>query len=372
MPTFTEHPRCPRCGYDLRGPIAEWTSQCPVEGACSECGLQFLWRDIFYPTWSPPIHIIEFAPRRHILVSAWFTIVSSFAAPWFWRRVRLQHPYRPKRLAAYALIALVMAYLFFVVQMVRRTYHLDQALSRGMNVTVIALHPDGKVTRPSTGTFYVPDGQVGLRLLHAAAVPWSNHAFTAMVQTPLPVGGFLPAFPRRQVVISSPAGAAVTPPKTLPYLSPRDIFTELRNELFGRSMRAWAVCAFPVVLSLAMIPFFALLPQTRRQCKVRFDHICRIGIYSAVLAFGMSMAFAFLREAFQFRGSVTLEYAEYSGLWGAVIMPIFLALWWTFAIRNYLRMPHAGAVATTAVTLSSLAILLTGFVFPMWYAFSGL
>lgn len=39
-----QRPGCPRCGYDLSGIVSAWTRSCPLDGRCSECGLQFPWR----------------------------------------------------------------------------------------------------------------------------------------------------------------------------------------------------------------------------------------------------------------------------------------------------------------------------------------
>ncbi|MCC6909729.1 MAG: hypothetical protein IT430_17470 [Phycisphaerales bacterium] len=35
--------QCPRCGYDLRGAVQSWREACPLEGRCTECGLEFRW-----------------------------------------------------------------------------------------------------------------------------------------------------------------------------------------------------------------------------------------------------------------------------------------------------------------------------------------
>lgn len=44
--TISSVSKCPRCGYDLRGTIATWMQQCPLEGQCTECGLRFEWREL--------------------------------------------------------------------------------------------------------------------------------------------------------------------------------------------------------------------------------------------------------------------------------------------------------------------------------------
>jgi len=49
MPPKPPTPICPKCGYDQSGEIATWSTQCPTQGTCNECGLQFDWLNIFNP-----------------------------------------------------------------------------------------------------------------------------------------------------------------------------------------------------------------------------------------------------------------------------------------------------------------------------------
>lgn len=37
---------CPRCSYDLRGTMGDWSRACPLRGVCPECGLQFEWAEM--------------------------------------------------------------------------------------------------------------------------------------------------------------------------------------------------------------------------------------------------------------------------------------------------------------------------------------
>ncbi|MGJ8637313.1 MAG: hypothetical protein ACSHX5_10755 [Phycisphaerales bacterium] len=46
----THTPICPKCGYDQSGTIATWKNQCPTQGLCNECGINFQWSDIFDPS----------------------------------------------------------------------------------------------------------------------------------------------------------------------------------------------------------------------------------------------------------------------------------------------------------------------------------
>src|SRR5436190_16859703 len=100
--------RCPRCGYDQRGIMATWSDSCPLNGTCTECGLQFSWSEAIHPEKSEPLWCVEFVPlRRRVPVACVWTFVRSFW-PWrFWSRLRMSQPIRWGRLALYdsALIA---------------------------------------------------------------------------------------------------------------------------------------------------------------------------------------------------------------------------------------------------------------------------
>lgn len=55
---------CPRCGYDQRGVVASWTSCCPLNGVCSECGLEYSWRLLLNPELSIPWWSFEHAAHH--------------------------------------------------------------------------------------------------------------------------------------------------------------------------------------------------------------------------------------------------------------------------------------------------------------------
>jgi hypothetical protein len=85
---------CPRCGYDLSGTTDTWREQCPVEGVCSECGLQAAWRDFFRPDFLTPRWSFEHASglRR---ISTFFKTTLRLLQPWFyWRDMPLSAPVR--------------------------------------------------------------------------------------------------------------------------------------------------------------------------------------------------------------------------------------------------------------------------------------
>lgn len=71
MKKQAHQPICPKCGYDQSGEIATWESQCPVQGICPECGLEFTWTEVFHPLIHDLSWYIEHA--RSIRSSLWRT-----------------------------------------------------------------------------------------------------------------------------------------------------------------------------------------------------------------------------------------------------------------------------------------------------------
>ncbi|MCA9311924.1 MAG: hypothetical protein KDA21_12005 [Phycisphaerales bacterium] len=129
MPAAAPPPRCPRCGYDLADIPPAWTTQCPLEGTCSECGRTFRWGDVFDPhrrarRWrfdDPEV-------RGRALLRAFVVTTRRPLIPWrFWNSVRLTDTVRWSRLAwlltlwcatLYLLgIALLLGYTFLLTQM---------------------------------------------------------------------------------------------------------------------------------------------------------------------------------------------------------------------------------------------------------------
>jgi len=95
-------PACPRCGYDVRGSMTTWTESCPVQGTCTECGLEFEWGRVLQPGRFAPLWCVEFEPRRSRIPRASLrTLMRSFR-PWrFWSQVQMSHDVRPGRILAY-------------------------------------------------------------------------------------------------------------------------------------------------------------------------------------------------------------------------------------------------------------------------------
>lgn len=101
---------CPRCEYDQAGVVGSWGEQCPLRGVCSECGLEFAWRDVFVPPRC--VGLVEHAHGKRQW--AWWGIRTALGA-WrpraFWTKVRLEHPVRIWRAVAWYIAAVLVLYV---------------------------------------------------------------------------------------------------------------------------------------------------------------------------------------------------------------------------------------------------------------------
>lgn len=102
---MAQTPACPRCGYDQRGVIDSWTQSCPLSGICSECGLEFQWRDLLDPRFKIKPMLFEHAQSRYVLSFSY--TFWRMLRPWsFWRWVRLEDEISTYRLGVFVFFAL--------------------------------------------------------------------------------------------------------------------------------------------------------------------------------------------------------------------------------------------------------------------------
>lgn len=93
MTQNTPTPICPKCGYDQSGEIATWSTQCPIEGTCPECGYQLHWPDIVNPARIKLPWFIEHAKSKRQLITRtlptlWILLIPNR----YWRRVTMESP----------------------------------------------------------------------------------------------------------------------------------------------------------------------------------------------------------------------------------------------------------------------------------------
>lgn len=304
----TSDPRCPRCGYDQRGTISNWNENCPLKGVCTECGLEFQWRDVLMLSWGEPPWCVEYGAQREIPSRALLTLLLTFR-PWkMWSQLRMHHAISPGRVGTYVLILLATGYVML-------------ALGAGIWAWSYVSGYGGQITP------HVTPAPAALRAL---AFPFSTEPL-GTYSVPTRGGRFPMASP------DSMTWSILTP-----------------------SLRS----AAPVALlqAIAALAFLAL-PISRRRAKVKWRHIVRVCVYGLPLA-GAMWFIAFLTfwtgyiDAGGGPGSIVRQANDVL----ATIFPFALlamvpahVVWWSLATSRYLKMTHAWGVGFAVVLIGTLA-----------------
>jgi hypothetical protein len=275
-----------------------------LEGVCSECGLGLEYRNILNRRLLLGSRFIEAAEGR--LGRAWrITVWRALSPRGFWGWVRMEYPVRAGRLVG------------------------------GVGLGALFLYVMGAL---AWGVLLV--GLEMLRVWGAGRPAWYSPSFH----------------------ISERAKTVL--------LVNQDGFWPWDDPHFGGSMGTHVIAGG---LALLLTPLcFVCLPQTLRAARVRRRHLVRITAWSVlgavVILQGVSCGLRLIAAAENF-----LWFAQDSYLWnftrkheGRVFMlalVAWLAAWWFFACRDYLRLPHGRAVAFLMVLMAVLlAVLMTLFV----------
>jgi hypothetical protein len=101
-------PICPKCGYDQSGEIATWETCCPVDGVCSECGLDMHWANVMRPELGQVSWYVEHAQSFTVFVGR------SIRTPWhlliphrFWKQLDPSKPVSITRLIVWAVLLIL-------------------------------------------------------------------------------------------------------------------------------------------------------------------------------------------------------------------------------------------------------------------------
>jgi hypothetical protein len=301
---------CPRCGYDQQGEIARWEvaepAACPLQGRCSECGLELNWRLIFRPELEVPGWFIENAERGGMMWAAVRTATRSLA-PWsFWKRIRMEYAVVLRRAVLVAMLIAFTSYAAMVVCVVvsRRTF-----MSIG-----------NRIAELFSGRLDIP-----------LWFPFSKEA-----------GGNSYRWWARGIDTNGAFGL--------------DHVLQLGDAV--------------VLLASLIVPFtFMVLPGTLRACRVRGRHLARTAFYISpwcifvagpllrILAYGAEKS----DHIFSAVGENGRWWIGMLGSRAPSFVVAFSATWmflaWGFACSRYLRLPHAWLVAACMVGIAMLAAM---------------
>lgn len=368
-------PRCPRCGYDLRGVVSVWGDACPLEGRCTECGLVFEWGALLVPEKFEPLWCVEFAPDRRQVPRACVTTAWRTFWPWgFWSRMQMSFDVRWRRLAVYlsALVALVLATLV-VVQAglgLATWLSVNAQASAAQRLIVEDTQPQLEHEQAALAELGEDDDGATRRNLQQQIQRLRDRRASPKANLPTvwqsvwwsvssPMGHELP----NGYVYEAPdpyAPSNVRWIDTVEYPPParqRDklaylITGNLSPERYEVALAfSWVYTIVVMVLMIGIPLLFVLLPISRKRAKVRWRHIWRVAAYSFVLPVVAVIAFSVLINAglttqLLYKPLLTLIHPI---AWAAVCLMVAT---WATAIGRYMKMPHAWSVAILFAILS--------------------
>lgn len=315
---------CPRCGYDLRGTIETWKHECPINGVCTECGLEFEWGELLCNRRNMPRWCVEYSQGWGIPIAAIKTLLVMLWPRKFWRDLKMVHKPRWRRLLALALPVLLLLYLAFALSVGHLTYKQFKKLNQDYIST--PFHPEAYG-------------------LYATINPFSEYQLTYTRTTVLTS--------MTQTTISPRGYANWIAKSQRPSLFWQEVYMQIRNNSFtpfrGRRMRMSVVIVQGLML-VALCPLaFMALSQSLRKAKVRWQHLVRIALYSwpiIVPPLGLYMR--------NWNGGWNFPWWLPQWLIPCSLIYVLtgMILWWSLAAKHYLKLPHAWGVGISMVVLA--------------------
>jgi hypothetical protein len=310
LSTLSDAVICPRCGYDQRGVMATWSESCPLQGTCSECGLELEWAPVLTNKFNMPRWCVERTERWfHIPWRSVTTLAHTFW-PWsFWKLLKMTHEIRWRRIAAYLVVWLLVFYVLFASVQACVAWR-DWAMWQGLWY--------------SAGTNAISISQFD-RTLHAFMLPFSA---------------------KSPGVVGPPLGP-------VPLTSPRELLSVY-------STAAWLMGAPSYLISMMLMAAatFAVLPWSRRMAKVRWSHIFRVMLYGCA----MPVPYVLLMGAaiYSAEWGYMMLLANVAGIVAGALVLLHL-FWWTMAARHYLKMQHAWMVGLSVWIIAMLtSVIIVG------------
>lgn len=319
--TTAQDTRCPRCDYELDGVIAAFTDQCPLQGTCSECGMEFDWANLLRADRRQLPWLFEHA--RGLVRGFAGTLWRSLFPGRFWNAVQMWHMPRLGRLWLYVVMCaggllMAISLLFFAIILVTR-----QVVTKPI---------------PVPGRFAPTDGM---------------HEFFQLVLYPF--------------VVESWWGSGWS------------IQGWIINDRF---MLMPIACFWGMSLSWPLL--MLVLSDSRREAKVKRAHVLRAWAYSLWWGMGITAVFVVMRigmlatdicsamswtqaynQIWSIRQSAWQILYNYLWIqWAAPVAVLLLfawtARWWWVVIVRYWQFSRPGLVYWLIFVVSLLAMLIPG------------
>lgn len=373
---------CPRCGYDQRGVMSQWTDACPLQGVCAECGLAYFWAELLAPEKYEPKWCVEFAPRGPVkFIKSCIKTAVRTLWPWmFWKRQNMAFDVRWRRLAMYWLFLLLLPLLLYPVEQaavaVRVRMLVDSELTQARQSMISNIPRLQKYLQELSQIEIVEDSLVLNRW--AIESEAERQAEIARIQNSIQVMQYSQT---QSASVNQPLWRAIYEAVFTPFSSASNgkvvggwnfgigaypAPDQLHNYLFGYASvyvsygdMLGMIVAYSIFTAalLMLIPIeFALLPISRRKAKVQWRHVWRVAAYSVSLPAWVVLSAALLMCV----ATVVPEYFQVmQSIVGFLMIapPLLLIIWWAVAIKRYLRMPHGWLIAPVFAILSVLVLV---------------
>jgi len=300
------------------------------------------------------------------------TIVRSFL-PWhFWGAMHMSSRVRWLRLAAYILLLILMTVVPYVLTQTTRAIIVRSQISAMMGIYAmagptaadyefaIAQVEQGRITEEMLGypvEQYLDTLKAGLAAVKAQ--PTSQPSIDLTYLEAIYEAVFLPYAPFSSGTVTLGNGMVI------PYPPPSDyddvIFFTYTNGTMWQSMsmsgpprlmRLVRHIGIGIALTLLLPASFILLPASRRRAKVQWRHIGRIAVYSLVFPVAVITLLAVCMGLSRF--PQTMDWVPALAWELPMLLWVLLPVWWWMAIRRYLHMQHALAVAVIMTIMIAL------------------
>ncbi len=321
--------------------MASWDSACPVEGQCSECGLEFAWREVLVDYERTNPRHVEHCPRRAIPFAAVRTLLWCIL-PWvFWKRVELKHEPRVGRMLLWLTMLLIGMHIASSAMLAIALWRVDLPTAERMNV-----QRQNFIDRIARTEEAITQGRLqrdeGWKKQAERDLAWYFPAVNEAIQ----IRHLLKAIGYPLVFIENGSDPLVAQrsPGWRSATSPGWHMTILR---FWSN----ATVMFAIGMSIGFGVVLVVLPATRRKLRVRPKHLAR--------AFIFGLAWFVPIQALTTISSITYVLLDLTGddpsvasgilrsdtltldwpLW-SIVFGTWIAIWWYCALRQGLRFPR--------------------------------
>lgn len=360
LPAMPATLRCPRCGYDLRGVVESWTSRCPLDGTCSECGYLFAWVRLLQPNRFTPEWSVEYGETfRGRMRRMPGTFARTLRSGSFWRRIAMWHAVRLSRVAEYAFVVTLAILIggYVLVQAsaaVRVQYLSHEDLDRQVREQEqLKGAYEARLRRQQSALAVAPNEAERARLQQEIA---------ATQQSITGCDVLIDAWEPRPLDYVGAVGEALFLPfadetrrsrrNGSTYHPPRDLHRDLHrvDYRFGSMHSVLLVEVFwrgAFVVVAASAAWFVLFPstllilvQTRRRTKLLAAHLARITLYGLPPVLFLQVAAVCFGFTFVLAGAFDVGRWEQIVWWSIIALVGWQLAWWAFALHRYGKLPN--------------------------------